>query len=67
MSELLKNPKAMEKAQVEVRQVYKGEGIIDETKLHDLKYLKQVIKETLRLHPPIPLLTPRESIKTCQI
>ncbi|XP_074273834.1 cytochrome P450 71D10-like [Silene latifolia] len=67
MSELLKNPKAMKKAQEEVRRVYNGYKTIDETKLEELKYLKSVIKESLRLHPPAPLLVPRESIEDCQI
>lgn len=67
MSELIKNPKAMEKAQNEVREVYKGKVTIDETSLDELNFLKSVVKETLRLHPPAPLLIPRESVEECQI
>ncbi|XP_021861910.2 desmethyl-deoxy-podophyllotoxin synthase-like [Spinacia oleracea] len=67
MSELLKNPKAMEKVQSEVRQAYQEKGTVDETTVHELKYLKHVIRETLRLHPPVPLLVPRQSMERCQI
>ncbi|PNT13230.1 hypothetical protein POPTR_011G130800v4 [Populus trichocarpa] len=67
MSELIKNPRVMEKAQKEVRQVFNDLGTIpDETSLHDLKFLKLIIKETLRLHPPVPLI-PRECRKRCDV
>ncbi|XP_021747107.1 cytochrome P450 71D8-like [Chenopodium quinoa] len=67
-SELLKNPKAMEKAQKEVRQVLQGkEMMINQESLEKLVYLKFVIKETLRLHPPFPCLVPRESMDRCVI
>ncbi|WJX58229.1 hypothetical protein P8452_43704 [Trifolium repens] len=67
MSEMVKNPNVMEAAQAEVRRVFDKKGCVDETEMHQLIYLKSVIKETMRLHPPIPLLLPRESRKQCQI
>ncbi|XP_048234792.1 premnaspirodiene oxygenase-like isoform X3 [Ricinus communis] len=61
MAEMIKNSRVLGKAQEEVRQIFnKKQCIIDETGLQELKYLKLVIKETLRLHPPAPLLLPRE-------
>ncbi|XP_054814803.1 cytochrome P450 71D10-like [Prosopis cineraria] len=67
MSELLKNPEAMKDAQAEVRRVYGGKKYVDESELHQLKYLGAVIKETLRLHSPLALLLPRENSEGCEI
>ncbi|CAI0409630.1 unnamed protein product [Linum tenue] len=68
MSELMKNPKIMEKAQKEVRQVFDKKGqVVNEALLDELHYLQLVIKETLRLHPPGPFTIPRKCRKTTVI
>ncbi|XP_015087176.1 premnaspirodiene oxygenase-like [Solanum pennellii] len=67
-SELMKNPEIMKKAQDEVRRVFKGkETTIDLTDIQKLKYIKMIVKETLRFHPLAPLLAPRESREECEI
>ncbi|RZC47135.1 hypothetical protein C5167_040067 [Papaver somniferum] len=66
MSELLKNQRVMEKVQIEVRRVFGGMNSINGTDISKLEYLKLVIKETLRLHPPGPL-TIRECRERCVI
>ncbi|GAY47671.1 hypothetical protein CUMW_106100 [Citrus unshiu] len=67
MAEMLKNPRILKEAQAEVRRVFKGKENVNETAIHELKFLKLVVKETLRLHPPAPLLLPRESRESCEI
>ncbi|XP_027170794.1 premnaspirodiene oxygenase-like [Coffea eugenioides] len=67
MSEMIRNPMVMAKAQEEIRQAFKVKPKIDEIDVQELRYLKFVIKETLRLHPPAPLLIPRECREQCEV
>uniref|UniRef100_A0A0D3GJ43 Cytochrome P450 n=1 Tax=Oryza barthii TaxID=65489 RepID=A0A0D3GJ43_9ORYZ len=64
---LIRNPAAMKKATIEVRQTFAAAGVVSEAALSELRYLHLVIKETLRLHPPGPLLLPRECREQCKV
>ncbi|CAI0456065.1 unnamed protein product [Linum tenue] len=67
MSELIKHPRVMEKVQKEVKEMFDGKRTVDEADLDELHYLDMVIKESLRLHPPAPLIAPRECRETTVI
>ncbi|MBA0725071.1 hypothetical protein Golax_021688 [Gossypium laxum] len=61
MAELMRHPNIMKKAQDEVRKVVGKKPKIDAEDIHRMDYLKCIIKETLRLHPPAPLMSPRQT------
>ncbi|XP_020084317.1 cytochrome P450 71A1-like isoform X2 [Ananas comosus] len=63
MAEIVRNFKVMKKLQDEVRGIVGKNHVVREDDLNSMTYLKAVVKETLRLHPPAPLLIPRESIE----
>ncbi|OVA18879.1 Cytochrome P450 [Macleaya cordata] len=67
MTELVRNPEVMKKVQEEIRSYVGKKGKVEEADLDQLQYLKMVVKETLRLHPPLPLLIPRESMQHSKI
>ncbi|KAG5010581.1 hypothetical protein JHK87_019096 [Glycine soja] len=67
MSEVLKHPTVMHKLQEEVRSVVGNRTQVTEDDLGQMNYLKAVIKESLRLHPPIPLMVPRKCMEDIKV
>ncbi|GMH01229.1 hypothetical protein Nepgr_003068 [Nepenthes gracilis] len=67
MTELIMNPRAMRQAQAEVRSIIPQRELVSEKDLHQFDYLKAIIKETFRLHPPVSVLLPRKSIQDVTI
>ncbi|XP_057822331.2 flavonoid 3'-monooxygenase CYP75B137 [Cryptomeria japonica] len=61
MSELIRRPHLMKKVREEVDAVVGMEERVTESHLPHLKYLQAVVTETLRLHPPTPLMLPHAS------
>ncbi|KAF8780048.1 hypothetical protein HU200_002016 [Digitaria exilis] len=70
MIKLMQNPDVMAKLQTRMRMtILKGKEMVTEDDLNanDMDFLKAVIKETLRLHAPAPLLAPHLSMADCDI
>ncbi|XP_058228507.1 geraniol 8-hydroxylase-like isoform X1 [Rhododendron vialii] len=59
MAELLRTPKTLEKAKAELEQTIGKGKPIEESDIPQLPYLQAIVKESMRLHPPAPLLIPR--------
>lgn len=66
IAELLKNPRVMKLVQEELRDVVGLNRMVEEADLAKLKYMKMVIKESMRLHPVAPLLI-HESIEDAKL
>lgn len=64
MTELLLNPDKMVKAKNELQQV---EGPVQESDISRFPYLQAIVKETFRLHPPVPLLLPRKAVSEVEM
>jgi cytochrome P450 len=61
MSELLRNPDVLAKATKELDRVIGRDRLVAEGDIPNLPYMEAIVKETMRLHPVAPLLTPRLS------
>ncbi|KVH94592.1 cytochrome P450 [Cynara cardunculus var. scolymus] len=64
--ELISNPKVLEIAREEIDQVVGNERLVQESDAPNLPYIQAIIKEALRLHPPIPMLI-RKSIEDVSV
>lgn len=67
MSEIMKNPNIISKAKSELEENIGRGKLINEADISRLPYLQAIIKETLRLHPPAPLLLPRKTLEEVEL
>ncbi|KAL2465417.1 Cytochrome [Abeliophyllum distichum] len=66
ITKLLRHPTILKKLQSEVRGILHDKQYIIFDDLERMQYLKAVIKETFRYHPPVPLI-PREAGRDVKI
>ncbi|KAG6506304.1 cytochrome P450 703A2-like [Zingiber officinale] len=67
MAEAIKNPKVLERAREELDRVVGRDRMVRESDLGDLNYLRCIVRETFRMHPPVPLLVPHESTQATEL
>ncbi|KAK4795824.1 hypothetical protein SAY86_028150 [Trapa natans] len=58
MAEVMNKPHVLARVQQELDSVVGKEKVVEESHMGKLPYLQAVIKESLRLHPALPLLIP---------
>ncbi|KAL0012517.1 hypothetical protein SO802_007625 [Lithocarpus litseifolius] len=61
MTVLLQNPEKMAKARDELKEVLGKDGHVQELDISKFHYLQAIVKETFRLHNPVPFLVPHKA------
>ncbi|CAN0841945.1 Flavonoid 3'-monooxygenase [Linum grandiflorum] len=67
MAMLMQHPDAMQKIYKELYEVVGRSNTVEELHLPDLHYLDATVKETLRLHPAVPMLALRCQSQDCKL
>ncbi|XP_065857232.1 iridoid oxidase-like [Euphorbia lathyris] len=63
MTELFRRPESLRRAKEELNRVVGLKRKVEESDIDQLPYLQAVIKESMRLHPVLPLLVPRNALE----
>ncbi|KAL4368276.1 hypothetical protein GQ457_05G027730 [Hibiscus cannabinus] len=67
LAEVINNPEVLRRAQKELDEVVGKDNIVEESDIHKLPYLLAIMRESLRLHPALPLLVPHSPDRACTV
>ncbi|KFK30357.1 hypothetical protein AALP_AA7G250900 [Arabis alpina] len=67
MSNLLNHPEILQKARTEIDDKIGLDRLVEESDIVNLPYLQNIVSETLRLYPAVPLLLPHFSSEDCKV
>ncbi|WJX52017.1 hypothetical protein P8452_38167 [Trifolium repens] len=66
LAELINNPSVLKKAREEIESVVGKDRLVDESDVQNLPYIRAIVKEAFRLHPPLPVVK-RKCTQECEI
>ncbi|KAG0599537.1 hypothetical protein M758_12G159700 [Ceratodon purpureus] len=67
IEELLKQPLLHKRALDELDEVVGRDRLVEESDMPNLPLIQNIVKETLRIHPPAPLLIPHGNFEPCEV
>ncbi|CAN6238104.1 unnamed protein product [Urochloa humidicola] len=67
LAEVVNHSDVQRRVRDEIREAIADDEPVTESNIHRLPYLQAVIKETLRLHSPIPLLVPHMNLEEAKL
>ncbi|KAE8685076.1 hypothetical protein F3Y22_tig00111101pilonHSYRG00077 [Hibiscus syriacus] len=67
LSLLLNHPNVLKAVRDELDHHVGQERLVEESDIKNLKYLQAIVKETLRLYPPGPIMGIREATQDCRV
>ncbi|CAN7133306.1 unnamed protein product [Brassica rapa subsp. narinosa] len=67
MSNLLNHPDIFKKARSEIDELTGSDRLVNEQDIVNLSYVQNIVSETFRLYPALPLLVVRMSSNDCKV
>ncbi|CAH2076248.1 unnamed protein product [Thlaspi arvense] len=67
MSNLLNHPEILKKARTEIDEIIGSDRLLDEPDVVNLPYLQNIVSETFRMYPALPVLVAHMSSNDCKV